>query len=139
MSVLERQMMEASLSDEQHRVFSGPARKKILFVTRIYEFGGAERHLIDLIRRMREPGLQLSILCIGTDCYGERLSPDLGVRVIKRKGMSYIAGMGSFRGSDPLAPGWLASGDVFRSSTLFSQDPRNQVRSAAWSGKCWAP
>jgi len=87
MSVHERQMMEASLSDEQHRVFSGPARKEILFVTRIYEFGGAERHLIDLVRRMREPGLQLSILCIGTDCYSERLSPDLGVRVIKRERM----------------------------------------------------
>jgi glycosyltransferase involved in cell wall biosynthesis len=51
-------------------------RKKIVFVTRTYEYGGAEKHLIDLLNRMRQPGLQITVLCFGLDPFTERLSPD---------------------------------------------------------------
>jgi glycosyltransferase involved in cell wall biosynthesis len=58
---------------------------KILFVSSTNEFGGAERHLLDLIRRIREPGVQLSILCLGDDFFTERLDPSQAVRVISWK------------------------------------------------------
>jgi glycosyltransferase involved in cell wall biosynthesis len=88
MTLQERQIMETQPpKDEQRMVSYGVARKKILFVTRVYEFGGAERHLIDLVRRLREPGLEISILCIGIDQYSKRLDPELDITVIKRETM----------------------------------------------------
>jgi glycosyltransferase involved in cell wall biosynthesis len=103
-SELEGQVMEAVLSlDEQRRFFSGHAQKKILFVTRGHEFGGAQRHLIDLIRRLCEPGLQLSILCFGEDVFTDRLPPDLNICVIRRKGMpgSLWGWVSLFRATQP--------------------------------------
>lgn len=87
MSAQGSQVIETVPSDEQHRRLSssGHAGKKILFVTRTYEYGGAEKHLIELIQRLPEPGLQLSILCLGTDLYSERLSPNLGVDITTRQ------------------------------------------------------
>jgi glucosyl-dolichyl phosphate glucuronosyltransferase len=50
--------------------------KRILFVTRTFEYGGAEKHLIDLLYRMRQPDLQLTVLCFAADPFTERVSPD---------------------------------------------------------------
>src|SRR5580704_10929047 len=74
-----------AISNGREPVVSSHACMKILFVSSTNEFGGAERHLLDLIRRIREPGVQLSILCLGDDFFTERLDPSQAVRVISWK------------------------------------------------------
>ncbi len=59
--------------------------KSVLFVTNTFEYGGAEKHLLDLIRRLAKRGAQVSILCLDSDFYSERLN-DNRVRVISGKG-----------------------------------------------------
>src|SRR5690349_12474632 len=51
-------------------------RKTILFVTKTGEYGGAERHLIDLVQRLIGPEVELSILCLDQDLYTSHLSPE---------------------------------------------------------------
>jgi glycosyltransferase involved in cell wall biosynthesis len=58
--------------------------KKIVFVTRTFEYGGAEKHLIELIRRLQEPRLQISILCLGKDTYSESFVSDARITVTTR-------------------------------------------------------
>ena len=103
MSSDERQGTGIKSSNDRRRDFPAQPRKKILFVVRIYEFGGAERHLIDLIRRLRDPEWQVSVLCIGKDCFTERLSSDLDVRVVRREEMpdSAWGWRQAFRAADP--------------------------------------
>lgn len=48
-------------------------RKRILFVTMSPEFGGTEKHLLDLLRLISKSDVELSILCLGADQYSERL------------------------------------------------------------------
>jgi glycosyltransferase involved in cell wall biosynthesis len=45
----------------------------VLFVVRPTAYGGAEKHLLDLIRRMR-PSMRISVLCIGEDVFSERMN-----------------------------------------------------------------
>jgi glycosyltransferase involved in cell wall biosynthesis len=59
---------------DQHRVAPSTRRKKVLFITRAYDFGGAEKHLLDLVSRLDETALQLSIVCLGKDFYSARLN-----------------------------------------------------------------
>lgn len=58
--------------------------KSLLFVTNTRGFGGTEKHLIELIRRLSGCGVRASILCAGTDPYTERLARNhlahIGVR-----------------------------------------------------------
>ena len=63
-------------------------RKRILFVTNTGEYGGAEKHLLDLIRRLIGVGAQLSIMCLDQDLYTEHLNPDqvAQVDIIRCKG-----------------------------------------------------
>jgi glycosyltransferase involved in cell wall biosynthesis len=61
--------LDASLSPRSNR-------KKILFVTNTFEFGGAEKHLLELVRRLIAPELELIILCLKTDFYSEHLDRD---------------------------------------------------------------
>jgi len=56
--------------------------KKILFVTNTFEFGGAEKHLIELVRRLIAPELQLIILCLRSDFYSEHLDRGSGSQVL---------------------------------------------------------
>src|ERR1700739_2577403 len=58
--------------------------KTILFVTRTHEFGGAEKHLLELIHRLIGCEVRLSILCLETDFYTERLHQN-HVNIITRK------------------------------------------------------
>jgi glycosyltransferase involved in cell wall biosynthesis len=58
------------------------ACKKILFVSNSSEYGGAEKHLLELIRRLRGPGVQLCILCFQMDFFTARLGPDRDTEVI---------------------------------------------------------
>jgi glycosyltransferase involved in cell wall biosynthesis len=75
----------AKPSNEKGRALSRRACKKILFVTNTSEYGGAERHLLDLIGRLREPGVKLCIVCLDRDFFTERLHADHDVEVITYK------------------------------------------------------
>jgi glycosyltransferase involved in cell wall biosynthesis len=86
MSAYESQAMETGAPpDAKRRVLSRRACKKILFVTNTNEYGGAEKHLLELIRRLRGPGVQLCILCFEMDLFSERLGADHDVEVITCK------------------------------------------------------
>jgi glycosyltransferase involved in cell wall biosynthesis len=75
------------------------ATKRILFVTRTYEYGGAEKHLIDLLNRMHQPDLQITVLCFGLNPFTERLSPDpnLVVRTLEKTPNSLLGWTSLFR------------------------------------------
>jgi glycosyltransferase involved in cell wall biosynthesis len=72
------------LSSAPHKVeeavSSGSARN-VLFITRTFEYGGAEKHLLDLLNRLSQPGVNVSICCFGHDPYSERLDSKLRVAV----------------------------------------------------------
>jgi len=57
-------------------------RKTVLFVTKTREYGGAEKHLLQLTRRLIGCNIRLSILCLETDFYTERL-PENRVDIIR--------------------------------------------------------
>ena len=78
-------METARPSNGKGRALSQRASKKILFVTNTSEYGGAEKHLLDLIGRLREPGVQLCILCLDKDFFTGRLGPDSDVQAITYK------------------------------------------------------
>jgi glycosyltransferase involved in cell wall biosynthesis len=71
-----------ALPNEKNGVRSLRAYKKILFVSNSNEYGGAEKHLLELMRRLRGPGVQLRILCLQMDLFSERLGPDQDVEVM---------------------------------------------------------
>ena len=50
--------------------------KTLLFVTKTSEYGGAEKHLVELARRFANCKVQLSILCLERDFYTERLAQE---------------------------------------------------------------
>src|ERR1035437_10284005 len=69
--------METPLAHMKSRGSSVQASKRILFVLpNNDEFGGLQRHLLQLIERLVEPGVQLSIICLGPDVFTERFDPD---------------------------------------------------------------
>jgi glycosyltransferase involved in cell wall biosynthesis len=81
MSAHERPAMETVLPDEKHQIPCSHPCRKILFVSKTHEYGGAEKDLIELIRRLCGPRLQVSILCLGTDFFSKRLNSNLGVDI----------------------------------------------------------
>ena len=86
MSTNESHVIETVLRPkEETRGLSGRARKNILFVTNTNEYGGTESHLLELVHRLREPKVQISIVCLGVDFLSKRLDPDQHVQVIKCK------------------------------------------------------
>ena len=58
--------------------------KKILFVSNSNEYGGAEKHLLQLVQRFQDPGVSVSILCLDKDFFSERLDPEHHVKIIVR-------------------------------------------------------
>jgi glycosyltransferase involved in cell wall biosynthesis len=68
--------------NENYGGVSTRACKKILFVSSSNEYGGAEKHLLELVRRLRGPSVQLYILCFQTDFFTARLGPDRDIEVI---------------------------------------------------------
>jgi len=82
-SAYESQLTEtARPSSEKRGTLPRYASRKVLFVTNTNEYGGAEKHLLDLIDRLRGPGIQLRILCLDKDFFTERLGSDRDVEVI---------------------------------------------------------
>jgi len=104
MSRNESQVIDGGLSPGQaSQTHAAHARKTVLFVTKTNEFGGAEIHLLQLMRRVREPGVQLSLLCVEDDVFSERLDSDPTVDVItcKRVPESLRDWVRLFRASQP--------------------------------------
>jgi glycosyltransferase involved in cell wall biosynthesis len=83
MSVYESEATESGVSPSvQLGTVARRARKKILFVTNTREYGGAEKHLLELIRRLQGPDVQISILCLEADFFTERLDSDFEGEII---------------------------------------------------------
>src|SRR4051812_46818959 len=58
--------------------------RNVVFVCRTPLFGGAEKHLLDLVERLEAPGLQVVILCVEADPFTTRLADTTRhVRVIQ--------------------------------------------------------
>ncbi len=65
--------------------FSHSRRNHVLFVHLSPEFGGAEKHLIDLLRTLSGCGVDLSVLCLDADLFTGHLSGDGAVHVNIRR------------------------------------------------------
>ncbi len=77
MSTHKRELMEAALpEDQEHRTVTGGAGKKVLFVTHTREFGGLERHVLCMVRRLLGSEVQLSIFNLGPDLFTAHLDGD---------------------------------------------------------------
>src|SRR5262249_37992896 len=50
--------------------------RTVLFVTNTGEYGGSEKHLLQLVRRLMGSGVHLTILCLAEDLYSEHLNQD---------------------------------------------------------------
>ncbi len=59
-------------------------KTRILLVVNTVEYGGLERHLVDLARRLDSWGLECTILCYGPDFYSARLKDHPNVRIVNR-------------------------------------------------------
>lgn len=59
-------------------------RRTILFVTNAYSYGGSEKHLLELLRRIRDSSIQTIILCTDADPFTERLMDESGAKVVVR-------------------------------------------------------
>lgn len=79
------------------------ARKRVLFVTKTHEYGGAERHLIELLDRMQEPDLEIVVACFAMDPYTERIHgrPNLSVRKLAKTPGSVFEWISFFRSVHP--------------------------------------
>lgn len=51
------------------------ARRSVLFVTSTLGYGGSEKHVLELVRRLGDRGIQSVIMCAKTDPYTEKLTP----------------------------------------------------------------
>lgn len=47
---------------------------KILFITGGSEYGGVQKHLMDMIHRCPDPRIEIQLCCLGPDFYSERLN-----------------------------------------------------------------
>ncbi len=75
-------MIETALPSRGSRRSPPNARKKILFVLpNNNEYGGLEKHLLQLMERLLGPGVELSIICFGPDIFTERFDPAWAPRV----------------------------------------------------------
>jgi glycosyltransferase involved in cell wall biosynthesis len=55
---------------------------RITFVTKTTVYGGTEKHLVDLVRRMDSPDVASTILCYGSDVFTQYLGEQKNVRVL---------------------------------------------------------
>ncbi len=61
-----------------------PERRTVLFVTNTPGYGGTEKHLLELLRRLGDCGVRSLILCAGTDPYSDRLNGSYNGKVSVR-------------------------------------------------------
>lgn len=67
---------------------SATRRKTVAFVTLTRGYGGTEKHLIELIRRLDPTTAEPVILCYGADAYSEQLNGSRRVRVEVQSGLN---------------------------------------------------
>lgn len=58
--------------------------RTLLFVTNSFSYGGSEKHLLQLIRRIKDPGTRLVILCTDSDPFSQRLNSQFPLEVVVR-------------------------------------------------------
>src|SRR5919108_1472310 len=61
-------------------------KKRVLFVTKVYDWGGTEKHLEELIVRLDFSRVEPIILCFGRDGYTENIKKKRGVELEIRNG-----------------------------------------------------
>lgn len=59
---------------------------RILFVAKTREYGGAERHLQDLIRSLEDPTINATVLCYGPDFHSKCFEAQSNVCVVANEG-----------------------------------------------------
>ena len=59
-----------SLQDDQ---VQNQRRRTLLFVTNVFSYGGTEKHLLELLKRLTDPNVQSIVLCTDSDPFTERL------------------------------------------------------------------
>jgi glycosyltransferase involved in cell wall biosynthesis len=64
--------------------FSHTGKTRVLFVVNTVEFGGLEKHLLDLVRRLPDSTIECIILCYGPDFYTQRPGDLPGAWVVTR-------------------------------------------------------
>ena len=52
------------------------AKRRVLFVTNAFSYGGSEKHLLELLNRLDDPGVDSVILCTDSDPFSERLNQE---------------------------------------------------------------
>ena len=79
----ESPVMGTVLGNEKPRAPLAHARKRIMFVLpKTTEFGGLEKHLFDLLRRLKEPQLHPLIVCFDQDMISSHMDPDQQAQVV---------------------------------------------------------
>jgi glycosyltransferase involved in cell wall biosynthesis len=115
MSACDTQMTDTvPLLDEKRPSSIGSAIKKVLFVTNTNEYGGVEKHVVELVSRLQGPGVQISIICFCADLYSERLasySEHVNVLTVEKAPVSLKDWVKFFRSYQPevlvLVYGWI--------------------------------
>jgi glycosyltransferase involved in cell wall biosynthesis len=73
----------AARENEKSQTLSSAAGKRIMFVLpKAAEFGGREKHLLDLVRRLKEPRLHPLIVCFEHDLISAQIDDDLRAQVV---------------------------------------------------------
>jgi glycosyltransferase involved in cell wall biosynthesis len=65
---------QAGGSSVQGSEIPNPAKRRVLFVTNAFSYGGSEKHLLELLKRLDDPGVEAVILCTDSDPFSERLN-----------------------------------------------------------------
>ena len=113
----EPQLIETALpTEERPRTFPGHARKKVLIVTHSKEYGGLERHVLYMARRLREAGDRISIFNLGPDVFTAHLDAEettLFSVACKKEPMSFWGWFQVLRRAQPdvvvFSYGWIWS------------------------------
>jgi glycosyltransferase involved in cell wall biosynthesis len=117
MPAQELQVMEIPQASERPRhAGPGPARKKILFVIHSAQYGGLEKHVLYLVRRLLGSGAEISIFNQGPDFFTSHLegTEHAEVHVASNDAdMSFWDWFRLFRSAKPditvLSFGWIGS------------------------------
>ena len=68
-----------------HQIVDGTRKSRtILFVTNAFSYGGTEKHLLDLLKRIGERNVRSIVLCTDSDPFTERLDDECRPNVVIR-------------------------------------------------------
>ena len=132
MSSGEPEVMEATQpAGQPAQAIAGCARMKILFVTHTKEYGGLERHVLFMVRRLLRSQHQTSIFNLGPDLYTAHLECDEVDRVgvnSKPEPLSFWGWYREFRNARPdvivFSAGWAGAFPFGSIAALLAGIPR---------------